>query len=79
MTDTEFLNAVARGQLTPGPVLSTVAAVGYAAHGLAGGMLAAAVAFAAVALLVIGRGIVETLLLAGVAGVVLALAGAPLP
>jgi chromate transporter len=139
MTDTQFLNAVALGQLTPGPVVSTVAAVGYAAHGLAGGMLAAAVAFApsfsfvliggqrferlrengrasafldgagpaaigailgaavtlagalseawqaavlavaAVALLVIGRGIVETLLLAGVAGVVLALAGAPLP
>ena len=139
MTDAQFLNAVALGQVTPGPVVSTVAAVGYAAHGLPGGLLAAAVAFApsfsfillgggrferlrenasarafldgagpaaigailgaavtlagalsegwqvgvlsaaAIALLVIGRGIVETLLLAGVVGVALALAGAPVP
>jgi chromate transporter len=139
MTDAQFLNAVALGQVTPGPVVSTVAAVGYAAHGLAGGLLAAAVAFApsfsfillgggrferlrenasarafldgagpaaigailgaavtlagglsegwqaavlaiaAIALLVIGRGVVETLLLAGLVGVVLALAGAPVP
>lgn len=46
MTDTEFLNAVALGQVTPGPVVATIAAVGYAAHGLGGGLLAAAVAFA---------------------------------
>ena len=45
MSDAEFLNAVALGQVTPGPVVATVAAVGYAAHGLAGGLLAAAVAF----------------------------------
>ena len=45
MTDTEFLNAVALGQVTPGPVVATIAAVGYAAHGLGGGLLAAAVAF----------------------------------
>ncbi len=45
MTDTEFLNAVALGQLTPGPVVQTVGAVGYAAAGLGGGLLAAAVAF----------------------------------
>jgi chromate transporter len=45
MTNSEFLNAVALGQITPGPVVATVAAVGYAAHGLAGGLLAAAVAF----------------------------------
>lgn len=31
ITDGEFLNAVALGQLTPGPVLHTVAVVGYAA------------------------------------------------
>ena len=46
MTGSQFLNAVALGQITPGPVVATVAAVGYAAHGLAGGLLAAAVAFA---------------------------------
>ncbi len=45
MTNTEFLNAVALGQLTPGPVVQTVGAVGYAAAGLGGGVLAAAVAF----------------------------------
>jgi chromate transporter len=46
MTATGFLNAVALGQVTPGPVVATIAAVGYAAHGVAGGVLAAAIAFA---------------------------------
>jgi chromate transporter len=46
MSATRFLNAVALGQVTPGPVVATVAAVGYAAHGVGGGILAAAVAFA---------------------------------
>jgi chromate transporter len=46
MTNAQFLNAVALGQVTPGPVVATVAAVGYAAHGIGGGLLAAAVAFA---------------------------------
>jgi chromate transporter len=46
MTATQFLDAVALGQITPGPVTHTVAVVGYAAHGLGGGLLAAAVAFA---------------------------------
>ena len=46
MTDGEFLNAVALGQATPGPVVQTVAVVGYAAHGLGGAILAAIVAFA---------------------------------
>jgi chromate transporter len=137
MNNAEFLNAVALGQVTPGPVVATVAAVGYAARGLPGGVLAAFVAFtpsfsfvllgggrferlrrnasarafldgagpaavgailgaaiplagdlsqtwqaavlagAAVALLLLRRGIVETLLAAGVVGVILALAGAP--
>jgi chromate transporter len=45
MTGAQFLNAVALGQVTPGPVVQTVAAVGYAAAGLAGGLLASAVAF----------------------------------
>jgi chromate transporter len=139
MSNGEFLNAVALGQITPGPVVATVAAVGYAAHGLAGGLLAALVAFtpsfsfvllgggrfeqlrhnrsaraflegagpaaigailgaavvlagalqeawqfailvaAAIALLVLKRGIVGTLLTAGALGVIAALAGAPLP
>jgi chromate transporter len=139
MTDAQFLNAVALGQITPGPVVATIAAVGYAAHGLAGGVLAAVVAFApsfsfillagghferlranpnprafldgagpaaigailgaavtlavalqegwqfgvlvaaAVALLIAGRGVVQTLLGAGAIGVVVALAGGPLP
>jgi chromate transporter len=46
MTGAQFLNAVALGQVTPGPVVQTVAVVGYAARGLWGGLLAAAVAFA---------------------------------
>ena len=46
MSNGEFLNAVALGQVTPGPVVATVAAVGYAAHGVGGALLAAAVAFA---------------------------------
>ncbi|MGO9976949.1 MAG: chromate efflux transporter [Solirubrobacteraceae bacterium] len=139
MTNAQFLNAVALGQITPGPVVATVAAVGYAAHGLAGGLLAAIVAFspsfafillggsrferlrgderarafldgagpaaigailgaaivlafalqeawqlailagAAVALLALKRGVVETLLAAGVVGVIVALAGAAVP
>jgi chromate transporter len=139
MTDAEFLNAVALGQVTPGPVVHTVAAVGYAAAGVGGGLLAAAVAFApsfsfvllgadrfdrlrasrvtraflagagpaavgailgaavplataleetwqfvvlacaAALLLVVRAGVVVVLLAAGAAGVLLALAGAPLP
>jgi chromate transporter len=139
MSAQQFLNAVALGQVTPGPVVATIAAVGYAAHGVAGGLLAAAVAFApsfsfillggrrferlrgnttarafldgagpaaigailgaaitlasglredwqfavlalaAVALLVLRRGVVATLLAAGAIGVVVALAGAPMP
>ena len=45
MTNAQFLNAVALGQITPGPVVQTVAVVGYAAAGLAGGLLASLVAF----------------------------------
>jgi chromate transporter len=46
MTAGQFLNAVALGQITPGPVVQTVAVVGYAAAGVGGGLLASAVAFA---------------------------------
>jgi chromate transporter len=45
MTGSQFLNAVALGQITPGPVVLTVAVVGYAAAGPIGGVLAAAIAF----------------------------------
>lgn len=45
MTNDQFLNAVALGQVSPGPVVATVAAVGYAAHGVIGAILAAVVAF----------------------------------
>jgi chromate transporter len=46
MTGAQFLNAVALGQVTPGPVVQTVAVVGYAAEGVGGGLLAALIAFA---------------------------------
>jgi chromate transporter len=139
MTSGQFLNAVALGQITPGPVVQTVAAVGYAAAGIAGGLLAALVAFspsfafvllgarrfgrlrgdkraaaflggagpaaigailgsaiplaraltepwqlavlaaAAIVLLLLRRGVVLTLLAAGVTGFLVAVAGGPLP
>ena len=139
MSNSQFLNAVALGQVTPGPVVATVAAVGYAAHGISGGLLAAAVAFSpsfsfiliggprfgrlrdnqtaqafldgagpaaigailgaaillaeelhetwqfpllgagALALLVFKRGVVQTLVVAGLLGTVLAVVGAPVP
>jgi chromate transporter len=45
MTNAQFLNGVALGQITPGPVVQTVATVGYAAAGIGGGLLASLVAF----------------------------------
>jgi chromate transporter len=45
MTGSQFLAAVVLGQITPGPVVHTVAVVGYAAAGVGGAMLAATVAF----------------------------------
>jgi chromate transporter len=45
MTGAQFLSAVALGQVTPGPVVQTVAVVGYAAAGIGGALLASAVAF----------------------------------
>ena len=46
MTNSQFLNAVALGQITPGPVVQTVSVVGYAAAGVGGALLAALFAFA---------------------------------
>ncbi len=45
MTASQFLEAVALGQITPGPVVQTVAVVGYAAAGIGGALMAAAIAF----------------------------------
>jgi len=56
MTAPQFLNAVALGQVTPGPVVLTVAVVGYAAAGVGGGLLAAFVAFTPSFVFVIGGG-----------------------
>lgn len=46
MTAAQFLNAVALGQVTPGPVAQTVALVGFAAAGTTGALVASCVAFA---------------------------------
>jgi chromate transporter len=57
MTDGQFLDAVALGQITPGPVVHTVAVVGYGAAGVGGALLAAAVAFSpSFAFILIGAG-----------------------
>lgn len=45
MTNAQFLNAVALGQVTPGPLVLTVAAVGFAAAGVGGAVFATLVAF----------------------------------
>ncbi|MEM9567452.1 MAG: chromate efflux transporter [Cyanobacteria bacterium P01_E01_bin.34] len=45
LTTTEFLNGVAIGQLSPGPVVLTAAFVGYKVAGLLGGLVAAIAIF----------------------------------
>jgi chromate transporter len=45
LTHAEFGNAVAYGQLTPGPVTHTIAFIGWGAAGLPGALLASAIAF----------------------------------
>jgi chromate transporter len=56
MTAAQFLTAVALGQVTPGPVVQTVAVVGYAAAGVGGGLLASLVAFTPSFCFVLGGG-----------------------
>ncbi len=46
MSEQAFANAVAYGQITPGPVTHTIALVGYAATGIPGALAATAIAFA---------------------------------
>jgi chromate transporter len=45
VSNAQFLDAVALGQVTPGPVVLTVGVVGYAAAGFAGALLAVLIAF----------------------------------
>jgi chromate transporter len=56
MSAGQFLTAVALGQVTPGPVVQTVAVVGYAAAGVGGGLLASLVAFTPSFCFVLGGG-----------------------
>jgi len=56
MSGAQFLNAVALGQVTPGPVVQTVAVVGYAARGVGGALLAAVVAFTPSFAFILGGG-----------------------
>jgi len=56
LTSSQFLTAVALGQVTPGPVVQTVAVLGYAAGGIGGGVLASVVAFTPSFCFVLGGG-----------------------
>ena len=49
-----FLNGIILGQITPGPIVITATFVGYAVHGLAGGLLATVSVFLPSFLLVVG-------------------------
>jgi chromate transporter len=89
MTGAQFLNAVALGQVTPGPVVLTVAVVGYAAKGVGGGLLAAFVAFTPSFLFVVLGGprfdriraniVIQSFLTGGGPAVIGAIAGSAIP
>ncbi|MBJ7472537.1 MAG: chromate efflux transporter, partial [Solirubrobacteraceae bacterium] len=57
LTQAQFLTAVAIGQITPGPVTNTVAAVGWAAAGAPGALIAGLFAFgpSVIGIIVAGR------------------------
>jgi chromate transporter len=89
MTASQFLSAVALGQVTPGPVVQTVAVVGYAAGGVIGGLFAAFVAFTPSFLFVLYGGprfdrlrtshLVQSFLTGAGPAVIGAIAGAAIP
>ena len=89
MTGTQFLNAVALGQVTPGPVVLTVAVVGYAAKGIRGGLLATLIAFTPSFLFVLLGGprfdqiranaVIQSFLTGAGAAVIGAIAGSAIP
>jgi len=82
MTHGQFVGAVALGQVTPGPVTHTIAAVGYAESGVPGALVATVIAFApSFAFILLGAARFERLLadsraLAFLAGAAPAAAGA---
>ena len=62
LSQAQFANAVAYGQITPGPVTHTVALIGWGAAGLPGALLASAIAFApSFAFVLLGGGAFERL------------------
>ena len=65
MSSAQFLTAVALGQVTPGPVVQTVAVVGYAAAGVAGWLIG------------LRRGVVTGIVGSAALGVIVFLAGGP--
>jgi chromate transporter len=89
MTAGQFLTAVALGQVTPGPVVQTVAVVGYAAAGIGGGLLASLVAFTPSFCFVLGAGrhfdrlrgsaVVQAFLTGAAPAAIGAIAGAAIP
>jgi len=54
MDDETFMNGIALGQITPGPIVITATFVGYVMHGLAGAVVATVSVFAPSFLMVVG-------------------------
>jgi chromate transporter len=89
MSGSQFLDAVALGQVTPGPVVLTVAVVGYAAGGVGGALLATLIAFGPSFLFVLSGGPhfdrlrsndgIQSFLTGAGAGAIGAIAGSSIP